>query len=588
MPKYSTKTQRRDTLDIYSDMNASQPIPLEDNSDILYSNGLLEAPTLTSDNICPIGFPTYQQYKNLEAAYLASLSKVKRNKALITQQMFDSIWDVLLDPNARVMDAQFRFWVRKMFTLSTVNIAVHGETQTVYRAGDPVVLHNNRPVAVKEQLYELLCYCHALSRHGGRDKTCAAVRQLYSWIPKELIARFVMACPTCVLKKNGGCPMPPPQDDIPAYVEPRNDSQTYDTATATHPARLEPSVSDPSLRSSLSISELMHDGAYAETEVADATAVGIPPWPPSNGPLSNGPLQVQQCPSSLNPSVNTSDLRCANDFNNMFGAEDSRTTLQSTHGDSQVDGYRLPEWCSSTEQTSSLPGNRGPQASTEDGMDPNSFRRDVSLPPLTRALSSGMRNDEDSSAFLSPALVPGFQGSLPPSLHSLCIGPPSTTSTAYPPQIDPALLAEDDGMLKLLEACRVRSQDYIFDKGHRVVADRQAGNMSGGNAFSPLVAFDVNTSVPPPDPPMWTPAPTTPRQSMTAPSSEELRSHKQIFFSPHKENRPASLSSGKGGRLPTGISAPSLPKRLTPRVISPTSNDVRYLESLNSNPFSIT
>ncbi|KAI6041753.1 hypothetical protein EDC04DRAFT_1200348 [Pisolithus marmoratus] len=54
-----------------------------------------------------------------------------------------------------------------------------------------------------EQLYEVLCYCHGLTQHGGRDKTCAAVREHYSWVPKELVAQFVKGCPTCLMKRAG-------------------------------------------------------------------------------------------------------------------------------------------------------------------------------------------------------------------------------------------------------------------------------------------------------------------------------------------------------------------------------------------------
>ncbi|KAH9988886.1 hypothetical protein BJV77DRAFT_721364 [Russula vinacea] len=35
---------------------------------------------------------------------------------------------------------------------------------------EPVVLHDKRPVAIREQLYEVLCYCHAVARHGGRTR----------------------------------------------------------------------------------------------------------------------------------------------------------------------------------------------------------------------------------------------------------------------------------------------------------------------------------------------------------------------------------------------------------------------------------
>jgi len=143
------------------------------------------------------GFPTYIQYKRIEMAYLQSLSPRKRDKALISQCMFDKIWDVLHQPDACTIGTpQFRFWVRKMFTLSTPNTEDDSEVPVV-------ILHENRPVAVQEQLYELFCYCHEESNHGGRDKTCAIIRQHYSWVPKELTAQFVKACPTCTFKRSG-------------------------------------------------------------------------------------------------------------------------------------------------------------------------------------------------------------------------------------------------------------------------------------------------------------------------------------------------------------------------------------------------
>ncbi|KAI9568743.1 hypothetical protein HD554DRAFT_2021902, partial [Boletus coccyginus] len=145
------------------------------------------------------GLPTHAEYKRIEAGYLESLSPRKRDKALITQAMFDKIWDVLHEPEACTIDTpQFRFWVRKMFSLSRpVRVVVGGDPF----AFSAVVLHEHRPVAIVEQLYDLFCYCHVRAGHGGRDKTCAVIREHYSWVPKELTAQFVKACPTCALKR---------------------------------------------------------------------------------------------------------------------------------------------------------------------------------------------------------------------------------------------------------------------------------------------------------------------------------------------------------------------------------------------------
>ena len=169
----------------------------------------LEAPTQTRTRVPDngprnvAGFPTYEQYQRIEEEYLTSLSERKQPKALISQALFDKIFAVLQNGSEdRASTAQFRFWVRKMFVLA------YPQTSFSHNAGqtselEPVVLHDKRPVAIKEQLYEVLCYCHAVARHGGRDKTCATLRLHYSWVPKELTAKFVKACPTCTLKRSG-------------------------------------------------------------------------------------------------------------------------------------------------------------------------------------------------------------------------------------------------------------------------------------------------------------------------------------------------------------------------------------------------
>jgi hypothetical protein len=167
----------------------------------------LEAPTQSPFTVPDgsrdiAGFPTYEQYKRIEEEYLSSLSERKQPKALITQTLFDKIYAALQNGSEdRASTAQFRFWVRKMFVLAYPQTSFKHNTSS--QSSDPVVLHDKRPVAIKERLYEVLCYCHAIARHGGRDKTCATLRLHYSWVPKELTAKFVKACPTCTLKRSG-------------------------------------------------------------------------------------------------------------------------------------------------------------------------------------------------------------------------------------------------------------------------------------------------------------------------------------------------------------------------------------------------
>jgi hypothetical protein len=168
----------------------------------------VEGQTAATRNIAvskELGLPARDQWDGVVAEYIKSLSTRKREKALISQAMFDDIWDVLQDPmNPKIRTPQFRFWVRKMFKLSHADPAV----SKFFKADNdsdvvPVILHEGLPVAVKEQTYDIISYYHLLSGHGGRDKTMAEVRLNYSWVPKELVARYIKACPTCVYKRTG-------------------------------------------------------------------------------------------------------------------------------------------------------------------------------------------------------------------------------------------------------------------------------------------------------------------------------------------------------------------------------------------------
>ena len=51
-----------------------------------------------------------------------------------------------------------------------------------------VVCHEGKPVAVREQLYQVLTNSHGQAQHGGRDKTSAQVRKYYSWYVGNLLS----------------------------------------------------------------------------------------------------------------------------------------------------------------------------------------------------------------------------------------------------------------------------------------------------------------------------------------------------------------------------------------------------------------
>ena len=143
-------------------------------------------PLMFSDDGSALGFPSMQQYLSLCKSYLDGLSDRKRDKALITKATYLAVSAVLdnHDDGLRY-DAAFRFWARKMFSFD-------GER----------LMHDGKPVATTDEIYSILVECHHKASHRGRDATTKLVHDNYSWIPKDIIARFVKDCPTCREKRS--------------------------------------------------------------------------------------------------------------------------------------------------------------------------------------------------------------------------------------------------------------------------------------------------------------------------------------------------------------------------------------------------
>ncbi|KAG8951026.1 hypothetical protein FRC04_006887 [Tulasnella sp. 424] len=185
-PAYRAATLSPRQLEFAPGIPSLGTIPANPNSDHPEGTYALEPDESGSYQ----GFPSVDEFEEILENYLKGLSQRKQEKALITQEMYDCIHAVLMDPtNTTYGTPQFRFWVRKMFVLACFQ-------------GEYTVTHEDKPVAAKEQIYQILVHCHGECYHGGRDKTCAQIKGYYSWIPKELVAQFVKACPTCVLKRS--------------------------------------------------------------------------------------------------------------------------------------------------------------------------------------------------------------------------------------------------------------------------------------------------------------------------------------------------------------------------------------------------
>ncbi|KJF60553.1 uncharacterized protein CIMG_06334 [Coccidioides immitis RS] len=160
--------------------------------------------TMQSEPVLPPleGFPDVREFDQLMKSYVDDLSVKKQDKALIHSRRARNIRTVLLDPkDTAVESAQFRFWVKKMFKLEPND----ARTPELRR----MICHEGKPVAIREKLFKILTRAHQQCQHGGRDKTSAQVRRIYSWVPKELISRFVKICPTCQVRRGGSRLTPP-------------------------------------------------------------------------------------------------------------------------------------------------------------------------------------------------------------------------------------------------------------------------------------------------------------------------------------------------------------------------------------------
>ncbi|KAF9433073.1 hypothetical protein BGZ76_009911 [Entomortierella beljakovae] len=156
-----------DCSDYDEDKGVEQDFPLEQTDHGLSQTTQRPPRPQSSYEVHSRNFISEEEFLGIAEDYLLSLSPKKREKALLTNSMYQKILMVLLQPkNTQISTAQFRFWAKKMFTLST--------TETHH-----IVCHDGKPVATKECLYDVLVYCHRKSSHGGRDKTSAEVRGIH-------------------------------------------------------------------------------------------------------------------------------------------------------------------------------------------------------------------------------------------------------------------------------------------------------------------------------------------------------------------------------------------------------------------------
>ncbi|GAA5988037.1 hypothetical protein JCM10908_002037 [Rhodotorula pacifica] len=134
--------------------------------------------------------PSRSEFDETLEAYLQSLHAIKRNKALMPRELYDTIIQILRKPQATTIgDPQLRFWVRQRFQLMT------GPRDSC------CALHEGKRVVLRDEIYDVVAKAHLDSKHGGRDKTYTLLRQDWSYVPKETVATFTKLCPVCSGKR---------------------------------------------------------------------------------------------------------------------------------------------------------------------------------------------------------------------------------------------------------------------------------------------------------------------------------------------------------------------------------------------------
>ena len=170
---HEQQQQQQQEPAVHITLSGSTTVPMTTN--IYHNDDYNNSPRMIDDNTTPPAdatgslternqLPSSEQFETIVKGYLNNLSSKKRDKALIDRYRYALIVKVLKDPkNTANSTAQFRFWVKKMFQL----IPLYGDIE--------VVCHDNKPVAMREEIYAILVRAHKEANHGGRDKTSALV-----------------------------------------------------------------------------------------------------------------------------------------------------------------------------------------------------------------------------------------------------------------------------------------------------------------------------------------------------------------------------------------------------------------------------
>lgn len=107
---------------------------------------------------------------------------------MLSRQVFICISSILAYPKDKsIRTSEFRIWVQKKFFLDGRSIRLKNSEQCI---------------AVQDNIYCHLRRCHLMSNHANPEDTWKIVKSKYSYIPKDVVTKFVASCPICVDEDN--------------------------------------------------------------------------------------------------------------------------------------------------------------------------------------------------------------------------------------------------------------------------------------------------------------------------------------------------------------------------------------------------
>src|SRR6266498_4020707 len=139
-------------------------------------------------------FISRDTFNGIIERYITSLPTSKQEKALINLNFLNEIKQVLLNPKDNtISNKNTRNWIKKKFKLEEI-------TPGDYRV---LVVANNNPVLIVENMYEILWQTHAeITQHGGQKQTWKSIIERWGWIKQDIVEQFVNNCTICAYENH--------------------------------------------------------------------------------------------------------------------------------------------------------------------------------------------------------------------------------------------------------------------------------------------------------------------------------------------------------------------------------------------------